>query len=270
VGRIAKQYGVNGNFSGEPLFCDRDGDDLRLNPDSPCVPGNHPDGSECELIGALGVGCGIEVPVVVEIEPRVLNPRSRGSWITSRICMPENCDPGDIDVLTVMLNETVPAEPHPAAVHGQCLMMKFARSAVIEALACGDAVEVRVTGEVAGETFAGADTIGVLCKVPKPGSSDGGELTKPGLGLFDSYISPFTEHTVIRFDLPEVQHARLTIHDVQGRLVRDLVDEILARGSHSIEWDRKNNSGHAVPSGVYFVCLKAGPRLATHKVVLAR
>jgi predicted outer membrane repeat protein len=58
VGDIAGQYGINGNFSEDPLFCDLDIDDFRLEDDSPCAPGNHPDGSECGLIGAWPAGCG--------------------------------------------------------------------------------------------------------------------------------------------------------------------------------------------------------------------
>lgn len=47
-----------GNFSADPLFCDFEGGDFRLLEASPCLPGNHPDGADCGLIGALGVGCG--------------------------------------------------------------------------------------------------------------------------------------------------------------------------------------------------------------------
>jgi predicted outer membrane repeat protein len=56
-GCIAGQGGVNGNFSAWPLFCNEVRGDFRLPPESPCAPGNHPDGHECGLIGALGVGC---------------------------------------------------------------------------------------------------------------------------------------------------------------------------------------------------------------------
>ena len=55
---IADQYGVDGNFSADPLFCDPDLGDFTLHSNSPCAPGNHPDGAACGLIGALGVGCG--------------------------------------------------------------------------------------------------------------------------------------------------------------------------------------------------------------------
>jgi hypothetical protein len=55
---VAAQYGINGNFSADPVFCGRSTGNLMLSAVSPCVPGNHPDGADCGLIGALGVGCG--------------------------------------------------------------------------------------------------------------------------------------------------------------------------------------------------------------------
>jgi hypothetical protein len=58
VGDIAGQYGINGNISEDPLFCDAAMDDFRLEDDSPCAPENHPDGWDCGLIGAWPAGCG--------------------------------------------------------------------------------------------------------------------------------------------------------------------------------------------------------------------
>jgi hypothetical protein len=56
VGPIADQYGVDGNISEDPLFCDPDSGDLTLEVDSPCSPDYSPEG--CGLIGARYVGCG--------------------------------------------------------------------------------------------------------------------------------------------------------------------------------------------------------------------
>jgi hypothetical protein len=61
IGPIAGQYGVNGNFSADPLHCGPSLLDFRLHADSPCAPGNHPDGASCGLIGGCLVGCG-DVP----------------------------------------------------------------------------------------------------------------------------------------------------------------------------------------------------------------
>ena len=53
---IADQYGVNGNISLDPLFCDLDVGDVHLRDDSPCAP-YAPPNEECDLVGALGVSC---------------------------------------------------------------------------------------------------------------------------------------------------------------------------------------------------------------------
>ncbi len=45
--------GTNGNFRGDPLFCDPGTGDYHLRPGSPCLPENAPPG--CGLIGALGI-----------------------------------------------------------------------------------------------------------------------------------------------------------------------------------------------------------------------
>ncbi len=54
---IAGQGTVNGNFSADPLFCHAELGDLTLYENSPCLPGNHPDGGDWGLIGAWGLGC---------------------------------------------------------------------------------------------------------------------------------------------------------------------------------------------------------------------
>lgn len=62
VGALAGQQGVNGNFAQDPLFCDAPAGDLRLASGSPCLPGNHPDGADCALIGAHGGCASVGVP----------------------------------------------------------------------------------------------------------------------------------------------------------------------------------------------------------------
>ena len=54
VGYIAPQYGQNGNFSEDPLFCDTSYNVLTLTSNSPCAPDNNSCGV---LIGAYGVSC---------------------------------------------------------------------------------------------------------------------------------------------------------------------------------------------------------------------
>jgi len=51
------QDGLRGNFSADPLFCDIDQGNLMLAGNSPCLDGNHPQGTPCGLIGTLPQGC---------------------------------------------------------------------------------------------------------------------------------------------------------------------------------------------------------------------
>lgn len=50
--------GHDGNIAVDPIFCDPGIDDLSLHHDSPCLPGQHPEGYACGLIGLFGLGCG--------------------------------------------------------------------------------------------------------------------------------------------------------------------------------------------------------------------
>ena len=54
---IESQYGINGNISENPQFCDPDSGDFTVDSASPCAPFTEPN-PECDLIGAWPVGCG--------------------------------------------------------------------------------------------------------------------------------------------------------------------------------------------------------------------
>jgi len=57
IDSIAGQIGINGNISADPLFCDAEAGDYRIDVASLCAPANNDCGT---LIGALGVGCGCD------------------------------------------------------------------------------------------------------------------------------------------------------------------------------------------------------------------
>ena len=57
VGAIADQYGTGGNICADPLLCDPEHGDFRLDSASPCAPFS-PQNPECDLVGAWPVGCG--------------------------------------------------------------------------------------------------------------------------------------------------------------------------------------------------------------------
>lgn len=88
--------------------------------------------------------------------------------------------------------------------------------------------------------------------------------------LFQNYPNPFKPSTTIAFELNTGGNVSLSIHDVNGRLIRTLRSGPFSAGVHRAEWNGSNEAGEAVASGVYFYRLKTGTYTSTKKMVLVR
>jgi len=75
--------------------------------------------------------------------------------------------------------------------------------------------------------------------------------------LCQNYPNPFNPETTIKFHLPRSSKVTLTIYDVQGHLVRQLVRGTRAPGYHSVQWNGQNEAGMMVTTGVYFYRIQA-------------
>ena len=63
--------------------------------------------------------------------------------------------------------------------------------------------------------------------------------------------------TTISFSLTQAGDARLAIYDVQGRLIRTLMDGWQQVGAQSVVWDGRDDKGAPTPSGIYLYRLDA-------------
>jgi hypothetical protein len=88
--------------------------------------------------------------------------------------------------------------------------------------------------------------------------------------LQQNYPNPFNPSTQIDYSIPQATHVTLFIYDVNGRLVKQLVDEQQKEGRYSITWDGMNDTHQHVVSGTYFYRLLAGERTAVRKLVLLK
>jgi flagellar hook assembly protein FlgD len=86
--------------------------------------------------------------------------------------------------------------------------------------------------------------------------------------------NPTFDSTELHFDLSEQAQVELQIHDVQGRLVRDLASATLAPGRHAQYWDGRHARGREVAAGTYFARLlvrdRDGERSWSRKVTMRR
>ena len=86
-----------------------------------------------------------------------------------------------------------------------------------------------------------------------------------------AHPNPFNPSTTIAFDLPRAMEVSLDIYDLQGRLVRRLLDESpYVTGSHKQVWDGRDGGGQTTASGVYFFRLEAGDQKRVGKLTLLK
>ena len=73
------------------------------------------------------------------------------------------------------------------------------------------------------------------------------------------YPNPFDERTAFRFSLEAAaDEVRVDVFDVSGRRVRALFERRLPRGTHTLGWDGRDDTGRRVSAGTYFARLVVG------------
>tara|TARA_X000001036_G_scaffold74182_1_gene65690 strand:- start:59 stop:4225 length:4167 start_codon:yes stop_codon:yes gene_type:complete len=108
------------------------------------------------------------------------------------------------------------------------------------------------------------------------GSCNSGQLTNEEdlvpviFSLYQNHPNPFNPVTTIRYDLPENSFVNITIYDMIGRIVRNLVSTQQDAGYKSIQWDATNNSGQPVSAGLYLYMIQAENFRQTKKMVLLK
>ena len=85
-----------------------------------------------------------------------------------------------------------------------------------------------------------------------------------------NYPNPFNSFTTLRYDLPEDSFVNVTVYDMLGNVVNNLVNTNQSSGYKSVRWDATNNQGESVSAGVYLYKIQAGNFVDTKKMILLK
>lgn len=88
-----------------------------------------------------------------------------------------------------------------------------------------------------------------------------------------NYPNPFNPSTIISYSVPydlSNQNAELIIYDIQGQVVKHLVNQVLPSGNYLTKWYGDNDKGENVSSGIYFYRIRIADRQAIGKMNLIR
>ncbi len=111
-----------------------------------------------------------------------------------------------------------------------------------------------------------AGTAGVVTDV-----NDESAAELPGtLSLSQNYPNPFNPSTTIEYGLPGRSHVTISIFNILGRRVRQLIDESKPAGTHRVLWNGNDGAGAPVSSGVYFFRVIAGNKTIARKMIMLK
>ena len=88
--------------------------------------------------------------------------------------------------------------------------------------------------------------------------------------LYPNYPNPFNPVTTIRYDLSKESLVDITIYDMLGNVVHNLVNANESPGYKSIQWNATNNQGKPVSAGVYLYKIQAENFVDTKKMILLK
>ena len=96
------------------------------------------------------------------------------------------------------------------------------------------------------------------------------DVRAPAFPVFSCFPNPFNPRTTVSFTLPTAGPIQVAIYDAKGQMVARLVDESLAAGAHTVDWDGRDAHGASMPSGTYFCRLTTPWGTETRKMGLVR
>ena len=103
------------------------------------------------------------------------------------------------------------------------------------------------------------------------GIKDNNQIQNPNTFLLEqNYPNPFNPETTLYYYLPEQSFVSISIYDMFGREIKNLIKKTQEMGQCSIKWNATNNDGKFVSGGVYFYKIQAGAYLKTGKMTLLK
>ena len=98
----------------------------------------------------------------------------------------------------------------------------------------------------------------------------GDDVLPAGFRLVGASPNPMRARSRMSFKIPEAGRTSLVLYDLSGREIRVLIDAVLAEGPQEIGWDGRDEAGHPVAAGLYFLRLSWSGYTDTGKVLVVR
>jgi len=88
--------------------------------------------------------------------------------------------------------------------------------------------------------------------------------------FLSNYPNPFNPTTTISYNLPNSGQTEISVYNIKGQLVKQLVNEFQESGEHTITWNGKDDSDNPVSSGIYFSKVSSVGKTQIHKMMMIK
>lgn len=122
---------------------------------------------------------------------------------------------------------------------------------------------VEVAHEDSNNHWLNADDFGTIELIPES-SGIADNLIIPGIS-FMNYPNPFTDKTIIEFELPKSSKVTIDVLNVLGQSVDTIIDARFGRGTHTVEWEPTG-----IPSGIYFCRMQTDSFKGSKKFLIVK
>lgn len=101
--------------------------------------------------------------------------------------------------------------------------------------------------------------------------SDIADRTQPqDFSLGQNYPNPFNLTTKFQYSLNRSAHVTISVYNIIGQHVIELLDGHVVAGKHQLSWDGHDAFGNVVVSGVYILLMKTDGYVLNRKIVLMK
>ena len=88
--------------------------------------------------------------------------------------------------------------------------------------------------------------------------------------LEQNFPNPFNPVTTIRYTVSDHQQINISVFDMRGNLVKNLLNSSQWPGVKTVQWDAADSRGNMVSAGVYFYKIRTGSFIQTKKMILLK
>ncbi len=88
--------------------------------------------------------------------------------------------------------------------------------------------------------------------------------------VLQNYPNPFNPSTTITYQIPNTSNVKVRIYDINGQLVKDLLNETQSEGEYKVIWNGTNDKNISVVSGVYVYTVSSNEQIISKQMILLK